>query len=432
MALIVQKFGGTSVGTLERIGRAAERVAATARQGHRVVTVVSAMAGETNRLLKVANDIAEVPDLSEVDVLIATGEQATAAMLAIQLRARGHAARSFLGHQIAIRTNSKFGRAWIESIDRGPIEAALDRGEIAIVAGFQGVDADARITTLGRGGSDTTAVALAAALDADFCDIFTDVDGVYTADPNVVPDARRIPHLTHEEMLEMASLGAKVLAERSVEYAMRYNVSVRVLHAFQDGAGTLVDAREDPMEQRTVTAVACQRDQAKIAMRGVPDRPGIAASIFLPLSESGVVVDMIVQNVSEHGLTDLTFTVPRVDLKRLLPVMHDIAAKVGARQVDQDATIAKVSVVGVGMRTHAGVAAKMFHALSSVGVNLQMISTSEIKISCVIEEKFSELAVRVLHEEFDLGTQGAGGKAPPAAPKGRRAKPARKPARARG
>jgi aspartate kinase len=242
-------------------------------------------------------------------------------------------------------------------------------------------------------------------LGADFCDIFTDVDGVYTSDPNVVPDARRIPHLTHEEMLEMASLGAKVLAERSVEYAMRYNVSVRVLHAFQQGAGTLVDGREDEMEQRTVTAVACQRDQAKIAFRGVPDRPGIAASIFAPLSEAGVVVDMIVQNLSEHGLTDLTFTMPRVDLKRLLPVIEDVAQGVRARQVDHDSTIAKVSVVGVGMRTHAGVAARMFQALSEVGVNMQMISTSEIKISCVIEDKFSELAVRVLHDAFELGKQ---------------------------
>lgn len=407
MALIVQKFGGTSVGTLERIGRAAERVAATVRQGHRVAVVVSAMAGETNRLLKVAHDIAEVPDLSEVDVLIATGEQASAAMLAIQLSARGHAARSFLGHQIAIHTNSSFGRAWIESIDREPILRAWDRGEIAVVAGFQGVDSDGRITTLGRGGSDTTAVALAAALGADFCDIFTDVDGVYTSDPNVVPDARRIPHLTHEEMLEMASLGAKVLAERSVEYAMRYNVSVRVLHAFQEGEGTLVDSREDEMEQRTVTAVTCQRDQAKIALRGVPDRPGIAASIFAPLGEAGVVVDMIVQNVSEHGLTDLTFTVPRVDLKRLLPEIERVAAGVHARQVDHDSTIAKVSVVGVGMRTHAGVAARMFQALSAVGVNMQMISTSEIKISCVIEDKFSELAVRVLHDAFELGKKAA-------------------------
>ncbi len=407
MALIVQKFGGTSVGTLERIGRAAERAAATAKAGHRVVVVVSAMAGETNRLLKLAHDIAEVPDLAEVDVLIATGEQASAAMMSMQLIARGHPARSFLGHQIAIHTNSSYGRAWIESIDRQPILEALDRGEIVIVAGFQGIDAGNRLTTLGRGGSDTTAVALAAALGADYCDIFTDVDGVYTSDPNVVPDARRIPHLTHEEMLEMASLGAKVLAERSVEYAMRYNVSVRVLHAFQDGEGTLVDGREDEMEQRTVTAVTCQRDQAKIAFRGVPDRPGIAASIFAPLSEAGVVVDMIVQNVSEHGLTDLTFTVPRVDLKRLLPAIEEVARGVQARQVDHDSTIAKVSVIGVGMRTHAGVAARMFQALSAVGVNMQMISTSEIKISCVIEDKFSELAVRVLHEAFELGKKTA-------------------------
>ncbi|MGD9763161.1 MAG: aspartate kinase [Candidatus Binatia bacterium] len=397
MSLIVQKYGGTSVGGVERIQAVAERVEATHRAGHEVVVVVSAMAGETNRLLELAHRFAPQPALREVDVLIATGEQVTSALLAIALHVRGLGARSFLGHQIRIETNSAFGRARIRSIDADRLHAALRHGEIAVVAGFQGVDGAANITTLGRGGSDTSAVAVAAALQADVCEIYTDVDGVYTADPRICPQARKLARISHDEMLELASLGAKVLQIRSVEFAKRYNVPLCVRSSFSDDEGTWVVPEENVMEQVLVSGVSLDRDQAKITIRHVPDRPGLAFKVLGPIAGANIVVDMIIQNASAAGDTDLTFTVSKTDFPRALPMVETTAAEIGAKGVSADTEVVKVSVVGLGMRSHAGVAARMFETLASEGINIQMISTSEIKISVVIDAKYGELAVRALH-----------------------------------
>jgi aspartate kinase len=397
MSLIVQKYGGTSVGSVERIQAVADRVGVTQRAGHQVVVVVSAMAGETNRLLELAHRVASQPTLREVDALIATGEQVSSALLAIALHQRGVRARSFLGHQVRIDTDSAFGRARIRSIDAARLHVALDGGEVAVVAGFQGVDEEANITTLGRGGSDTSAVAVAAALKADACEIYTDVDGVYTTDPRICPQARKLRRISHDEMLELASLGAKVLQIRSVEFAKRYNVPLCVRSSFDDSEGTWVVPEDEAMEQVLVSGVSLDRDQAKITVRHVPDRPGLAFKILGPIAEANIVVDMIIQNASTAGDTDLTFTVPKTDFHRALAMVEATAGEVGAQGVSADTEVVKVSVVGLGMRSHAGVASRMFESLGAEGINIQMISTSEIKISVVIDAKYGELAVRALH-----------------------------------
>ena len=397
MTLVVQKYGGTSVGSIERIRAVAERVAACHAAGGQLVVVVSAMAGETNRLLDLAGQLAGQPTEREVDVLLATGEQSTAALLSIALRARGVPARSFLGHQIRIDTDSAFGRARIRSIEDGRLRASVHRGEVAVVAGFQGVDEDANITTLGRGGSDTSAVAVAAALQADVCEIYTDVAGVYTSDPRICPQARKLTRISHDEMLELASLGAKVLQIRSVEFAKRYQVPVHVRSSFDDRDGTWVVPEDDRMEQVLVSGVSLDRDQAKITVRQVPDRPGVAFAILGPIAGANIVVDMIIQNASAAGDTDMTFTVPKTDFRRALAMVEQTAAEIGAQGVSSDTDVVKVSVVGLGMRSHAGVAACMFETLAHEGINIQMISTSEIKISVVIDAKYGELAVRALH-----------------------------------
>jgi aspartate kinase len=397
MTLIVQKYGGTSVGSLERIRAVAVRAAKSHQAGNDVVVVVSAMAGETNRLLELAGQLAVQPAEREVDVLLATGEQETAALVSIALQERGVRARSFLGHQIRIDTDSAFGRARIRSIDDGRLRASLQRGEIAVVAGFQGVDEDANITTLGRGGSDTSAVAVAAALRADVCEIYTDVDGVYTTDPRICPQARKLDRISHYEMLELASLGAKVLQIRSVEFAKRYSVPVHVRSSFDDSEGTWVVPEDDGMEEILVSGVSLDRDQAKITVRHVPDRPGVAFAILGPIASANIVVDMIIQNASAAGDTDMTFTVPKTDFRRALAMVEQTAKEIGAQGVSADTDVVKVSVVGLGMRSHAGVAASMFETLAREGINIQMISTSEIKISVVIGAKYGELAVRALH-----------------------------------
>ncbi|HSD10206.1 MAG TPA: aspartate kinase [Candidatus Binatia bacterium] len=400
MALIVQKYGGTSVGTVERIREVAKRVASYRRRGHRLVVVVSAMAGETNRLLDLARQVAARPSERESDALVASGEQVSAALLALALQDLGVKASSFLGHQVRISTDSAFGRARIRSINKERLLAALDRDTVAVVAGFQGVDSDDNITTLGRGGSDTTAVALAAVLSADVCEIYTDVDGVYTSDPRIVPHARKLDRISFDEMLELASLGAKVLQIRSVEFAKRYNVPVHVRSSFTDNEGTLVVQEDKPMEDILVSGVAYDRDQAKITLLRVPDRPGLAARLFGPIAEAGIVVDMIIQNASADGTTDLTFTVPRGDFDKALSLVKSQKSTIGAHGIATDTSVAKVSIVGLGMRSHAGVAARMFHVLAAEGINIQMISTSEIKISVVVDEKYTELAVRALHDAF--------------------------------
>ncbi|HJY80144.1 MAG TPA: aspartate kinase [Candidatus Binatia bacterium] len=398
--LIVQKYGGTSVGSIERIKGVAQRVAATRDAGHQVAVVVSAMSGETNRLLGLAKQIAAQPDERESDVLISTGEQVTVALLAMALKDLGYAAFSLLGHQVQISTDSAFGRARIKHINTERLLSGLQDGHIVVVAGFQGVDAGDNITTLGRGGSDTTAVAIAAATQADACEIYTDVDGVYSADPRICPHARKLSRISYDEMLELASLGAKVLQIRSVEFAKRYQVPVHVRSSFSLEEGTWL-VREDPsMEDVIVSGVTSDLDQAKITILHVPDRPGLAAKLFGPLAEDNIVVDMIIQNASADGSTDLTFTVPRGDAKKALARVKAAAAEVGASGVVFDAEVAKVSIVGLGMRSHAGVAARMFQTLAREGINIQMISTSEIKISVVIEAKYTELAVRVLHDAF--------------------------------
>jgi aspartate kinase len=400
VALIVQKYGGTSVGSVERIREVAKRVRSCHREGHRLVVVVSAMAGETNRLLDLARKVAACPSERESDALVASGEQVSAALLALALQDLGVKASSFLGHQVRISTDSAFGRARIRSINKERLLAALDRGTVAVVAGFQGVDNDDNITTLGRGGSDTTGVALAAALSADLCEIYTDVDGVYTSDPRIVPHARKLDRISFDEMLELSSLGAKVLQIRSVEFAKRYNVPVHVRSSFTDSQGTLVVQEDKPMEDILVSGVAYDRDQAKITLLRVPDRPGLAARLFGPIAGAGIVVDMIIQNASADGTTDLTFTVPRGDFDKALSLVKSQESMIGAHGVATDTNVAKVSIVGLGMRSHAGVAARMFDVLAAEGINIQMISTSEIKISVVVDEKYVELAVRALHDAF--------------------------------
>jgi aspartate kinase len=412
MAIIVQKYGGTSVAGIDRIRHVAARVLRTRARGHDVIVVVSAMAGETNRLLALAHQAADEPNLRETDVLLATGEQATTALLSIVLEARGQRARSFLGHQIPIRTDQAYSRARIEAIDAAALLAEIRRGGVPVVAGFQGVDDDGHVTTLGRGGSDTTGVAIAAALKLAragevVCEIYTDVEGVFTTDPNIVPAARKLDRVAYEEMLEMASLGAKVLQIRSVEFAKKYEVPIHVRSTFSEAEGTLV-TREDPsMEAVAVSGVTYSKDEAKIAIRRVQDRPGIAARLFGAVAEANIVVDMIIQNVSEDGTTDLTFTVPKTDLRRASEIVRRVAPEIGAASVETDDQIAKVSIVGVGMRSHAGVASRMFAALAKDNINILMIATSEIKTSCVIQQKYAELAVRVLHDAFGLSRDGA-------------------------
>ncbi|WP_447846299.1 aspartate kinase [Pseudomonas aeruginosa] len=404
MALIVQKFGGTSVGTVERIEQVAEKVKKFREAGDDVVVVVSAMSGETNRLIGLANQIMEQPVPRELDVMVSTGEQVTIALLSMALIKRGVPAVSYTGNQVRILTDSAHTKARILHIDDTHIRADLKAGRVVVVAGFRGVDGNGNITTLGRGGSDTTGVALAAALKADECQIYTDVDGVYTTDPRVVPQARRLDKITFEEMLEMASLGSKVLQIRAVEFAGKYNVPLRVLHSFQEGPGTLItiDDEEESMEQPIISGIAFNRDEAKLTIRGVPDTPGVAFKILGPISAANVEVDMIVQNVAHDNTTDFTFTVHRNDYLNALEILKQTAANIGAREAIGDTNIAKVSIVGVGMRSHAGVASRMFEALAKESINIQMISTSEIKVSVVIEEKYLELAVRALHTAFEL------------------------------
>ena len=405
MALIVQKYGGTSVGSLERIGAVADEVRSAHALGDEVVVVVSAMSGETNRLLAMAKAIDPQPNARELDVLLSTGEQVTIALLSICLESKGCSARSYTGGQVHIRTDDAYNKARILGIDRRRVVEDLAKGRVVVVAGFQGMDEHGNITTLGRGGSDTTAVALAAALSAKECQIFTDVDGVYTADPRVVPDARRLEKVTYEEMLELASLGAKVLQIRAVEFARKYNVPLRVLSSFQPGRGTLI-AEEAAMEQPLISGVTCNRDEAKLTVLGVPDRPGIAYRILGPVAKANIEVDMIVQNVGEDGTTDFTFTVNRNDYDAALGLLKETARDLKAREVTGDQRIAKVSLVGVAMRSHAGIASRMFEALAREGINIRMISTSEIKISVVVDEKYAELGVRSLHTEFGLGQNG--------------------------
>lgn len=406
MALIVQKFGGTSVGSVERIEAVAEKVAAFRRDGHDVVVVVSAMSGETNRLIGLANDILDDPTPRELDVLVSTGEQVTTALLSMALHKRDVPAKSYNGGQVRIITDGSHTKARIRHIDDTRIRGDLAHGLVVVVAGFQGVDEHGNITTLGRGGSDTTAVALAAALGADECQIYTDVDGVYTTDPRVVDGARRLEKITFEEMLEMASMGSKVLQIRSVEFAGKYAVPLRVLSSFKEGPGTLITMEEDSdVEAPTIAGIAFNRDEAKLTVLGVPDTPGVAYKILGPVGESNIEVDVILQNTGEEGKTDFTFTVARGDLARARDILEETVRNLGAAELRADPKIAKVSVVGVGMRSHAGVAAKMFKALAEVGVNIQMISTSEIKISVIIEEKYLELAVRTLHSAFELDAE---------------------------
>ena len=402
MALIVQKYGGSSMATTEKIKIVARRVAKTRAKGHDVVVVVSAMSGETDRLIKLAKSIDERPDSREYDALISTGENVSIALLAIALNSMKKPAISFGGSQVRIVTDSVHSKARIESIDDRRIREELARGRIVVIAGFQGVNDAGDVTTLGRGGSDTTAVALAAALKADVCEIYSDVDGVYTTDPRIVPEARKLKKVAYEEMLEMSSLGAKVLQIRSVEFAAKYGVDLRCRSTFTNDPGTLICREELIMEKEVVSGVTYNKDEAKISIRHVPDQPGIAAKIFGPIGDANVNVDMIIQNFSKEGFTDVTFTVPKGELWEAMKIAKATAKALGAKGVIGDANIAKVSVVGVGMRSHSGVATTMFEALASESINIQMISTSEIKISCVIDEKYTELAVRVLHDAFKL------------------------------
>jgi aspartate kinase len=402
MALIVQKYGGTSVGDLDRIANVARKVAARKDEGNDLVVVVSAMAGETDRLISLAKKITATPDERELDLLLSTGEQVTVSLLAVTFEAMGYKARSYCGWQIPIVTDSAFGSARISKTDTESIMADLKEGRVVVVAGFQGVDTDGNVTTLGRGGSDTSAVAVAAALKADICEIFTDVDGVYTSDPNITSKARKIDKIAYEEMLEMASLGAKVLYTRAVEFAMRYHVPIIVRSSFNDNEGTLVTEESPDMEKESIRAVICDTKVAKITFSAVPDKPGIASRIFSALAKANVVVDMIIQNSSAEGTTDLTFTIPAADLDKGLAICDSIRQDLGAKNVFGSNDIAKVSIIGLGMRSYSGVAAKMFSALANEGINIQMISTSEIKISCVIDKKYGELAVRALHDCFEL------------------------------
>ena len=403
MALIVQKYGGTSVGSIERIEAVAEKVIASKNQGHKVVVVVSAMSGETNRLMGLANEVqGQVAHGRELDVLLSTGEQVTIALLAMALQRRNCAAISTTGAQLNIRTDNKFNKARIQNIDAELLHRSLDAGKVVVVAGFQGVDDEGNITTLGRGGSDTTAVAVAAAIKADECQIYTDVDGVYTTDPRVEPNARHLDSVTFEEMLEMASLGSKVLQIRAVEFAGKYDVPLRVLSTFSEGPGTLITLEDESMEDPLVSGIAFNRDEAQLTVKGVPDRPGVAAHILGPIADKNIEVDMIVQNVGSDGTTDFTFTVHRNDYERGMEVLENTVVELGGGEVGGDPHIVKLSLVGVGMRSHAGIASRMFTALAQEKINIRMISTSEIKISVVVDEKYLELGVRVLHEAFEL------------------------------
>ncbi len=407
MALIVQKFGGTSMGSIERIKHVAGRVIKEKKEGNDVVVVVSAMSGETNRLLDLAVKMGGKQDDMETDLIISSGEQISSGLLSLALKNEGYDAIPMLGHQVRITTDESYGKARISSIDSENIKKMLKRGKIVVIAGFQGTDSNGFITTLGRGGSDTTAVAVAAAIKADRCDIYTDVDGVYTADPNIVPDARRLDVVYFDEMIEMSSLGAKVLQIRSVEFAMKYGVNLFVKSTFVDGNGTQIKfiGEEESMEELQVSSVACDKDEAKISIRGIPDKPGIAAKIFSKISAANIVVDMIIQNISVEGHTDLTFTVSKKDLKKALEITEQLAKELDAKEVLSDDKIAKVSVIGVGMRNHYGTASTMFEVLAKENINIMMISTSEIKISCVIDAKYAELAARILHDAFNLGKQ---------------------------
>ncbi|MDX8386148.1 MAG: aspartate kinase [Gallionella sp.] len=410
MALIVQKYGGTSVGSPDRIKNVARRVAKCKAQGHQIVVVVSAMSGETNRLIGLAHEIQPKPDERELDVLISTGEQVTIGLLTMALKEQGVQAKSYTGAQVKILTDSSFTKARIVSIDEQNIMTDLENDHVVVVAGFQGVDKKGNLTTLGRGGSDTTGVAIAAALEADECQIYTDVDGVYTTDPRVVPEARRLKTITFEEMLEMSSMGSKVLQLRAVEFAGKYKVKLRVLSSFEEGGeGTLITVEEnDKMEQAIISGIAFNRDEAKITVVGVPDKPGIASQILGPVSEANVDVDIIIQNVGTDGTTDFSFTVHRNEFAKAMEILkNNVQPHIGARDVVGDNKAAKVSVVGVGMRSHVGIANKMFHTLAEEGINIQMISTSEIKISVIIDEKYLELAVRILHKAFDLDQEEA-------------------------
>jgi len=408
MALIVQKYGGTSVGSIEKTRRVAERVIESCERGNRLVVVLSAMAGQTDALINLSKEITESPDPRELDVLMATGEQVSVSLFAIAVKSMGYDCRSLLGFQADIHTDQIYGKARIKKIDTHRILKELDENRILAVAGFQGIDESGNITTLGRGGSDTTAVALAAALRASVCEIFTDVDGIFSADPSVCTHARKLDRISYEEMLELASLGAKVLDIRSVEFAKKFNVPIHVRSSFTTNEGTMVVAEDKEMERVLVSGVVFDKDEARITIVKVPDRPGIAFKIFDPVFKAGIVVDMIIQNRSADGLTDLTFTVTRTHFQETLRLVRGVAKEIGAEEVLGDPDIAKVSIVGLGMRNHAGVASKMFEALSKENINISMISTSEIKISCVIEEKYTELAVRALHEAFGLGNEGEG------------------------
>jgi aspartate kinase len=404
--LIVQKYGGTSVGTVERIRAVARRCLATQKAGHDVVVIVSAMSGETNRLLALAREVNDAPPPEaerELDVIAATGEQVSVGLVSLAIQREGGKAQSFLGSQVRIQTDSAFTRARIKSIDADKVHAALRTGKIAVVAGFQGIDDEGNITTLGRGGSDTSGVAIAAALGADACEIYTDVDGVYTTDPNVCPSARKIARISYEEMLELASLGAKVLQIRSVELAMKHGVKVHVRSSFNDHEGTWVVPEDEAMEEVLVAGVTASKDEAKVTIVGVPDRPGVAAAIFKPLSEASIVVDMIVQSASDAGRTDLAFTVPKTDLRRAVELVRKALPELPESAVRTEDSMAKVSIVGVGMRSHAGIAQRMFELLAKEGINIAAITTSEIKVSVVVAQKYAELAVRVLHDGFGLG-----------------------------
>ena len=402
MALLIQKFGGTSVGSLDRIQVVADVIEKTARAGNQLVVVLSAMSGETDRLCQMAQRVSQNPNERELDMLLSSGERVTIALMTMALQERGIRARSFTGRQVGIVTNSSHTKARITRVSADRVKATLADGVIPIVAGFQGISESSDVTTLGRGGSDLTAVALAAALKADRCVIYTDVEGVYTADPRLVPHARRLEKLSYEEMLELASMGAKVLQARSVEFAAKYGVPLEVKSSFTEGEGSLVTHEDAEMERVSVSGVTGDRNQAKITVVGVPDSPGIAAKLFGAVADAAIIVDMIIQNVSQDSLTDISFTVPKGDLPQALSLVRDIAKEIGARSVEVKDDIAKVSLVGVGMRSHSGVASRMFQTLSREGINIMMISTSEIKISCVIEEKFFELALRSLHDEFKL------------------------------
>lgn len=403
MALVVQKYGGTSVANIECINIVADKVIASHQAGHQVVVVVSAMGGETDRLDALAHQVDSCPCPREFDVLLSTGEQVTIALLAMALVKRGVPAKSYTGAQVHIQTDNAHNKARILSIDASKVQKDLDSGTIVVVAGFQGIDEVGNITTLGRGGSDTTAVALAAALNAEECQIFTDVEGVYTTDPKVVPEARRMDRVTFEEMLELSSLGANVLQIRAVEFAGRYNVPLRVLSTFKDGPGTLITYEDKDMEQPVVSGVAYSRDEARVVIRGVPDHPGVAGQILGPISDANIEVDMIIQNMADDGTTDFCFTVHRKDLKQAGSIAEKISREAGAKEFVMDDRIAKLSLVGVGMRSHAGIASKMFQVLGSEGINIQLIATSEIKVSVLVDEKYLELGVRALHEAFRLG-----------------------------